>query len=136
MSTSISRRAVLTYGVAGALALASRWRDAAASTTWKGYDAAIVIDGLGGPGSLSAEPDAPFTATHMKDVRDSGLTGAHTTILPVGSTPPDSAYAGAVSGIFWYEREIEKNPQTLIRVRTVADIAQAKRSSRTGIVYG
>ena len=84
MSTTVSRRAVLTYGVAGALALASRWRDAAAAAAWKGYDAAIVIDGLGGPGSLSAEPDAPYTDAHMKDVRDSGLTCAHTTILPVG----------------------------------------------------
>src|SRR5262245_7725597 len=136
MSSSISRRAVLTHGVAGAVALASRWRDAAAAAAWKGYGAAIVIDGLGGPGSLGADPNAPFTAAHMKDVRDSGLTCAHTTILPVGSTPPDTAYAGAVSGILWYEREIERNPQTLMRVRTVADIAQAKRSSRTGIVYG
>jgi membrane dipeptidase len=136
MSTSVSRRAVLTYGVAGALALASRWRDAQAAAAWKGYDAAIVIDGLGGPGSMGTEPNAPFTADHMKAVRDSGLTCAHTTVGVVGSTPPDSAYAEAVRSILWYEREIDTNPQTLLRVRTVADIRLAKRSSRTGIVYG
>jgi membrane dipeptidase len=96
----------------------------------------FVIDGLGGPGSLSAEPDAPFTDAHINDVRASGLTCAHTTILPVGSTPPDTAYAGAVRGILWYEREIDSNSQTLMRIRTVADIRQAKRSSRTGIIYG
>jgi membrane dipeptidase len=72
----------------------------------------------------------------MNDVRASGLTCAHTTILPVGSTPPDTAYADAVRGILWYEREIDSHPQTLMRIRTVADITQAKRSSRTGIIYG
>ena len=91
MSNAISRRAVLTYGVAGVVALACRWRDAAAAVTWKGYDAAIVIDGLGGPGSLGADPSAPFTAAQMKDVRDSGLTCAHTTVGVVGTTPSDAA---------------------------------------------
>jgi membrane dipeptidase len=136
MSSAISRRAVLTHGVAGAIALACRWRDAAAAVSWRGYDAAIVIDGLGGPGSLSADPSAPFAAAHMKDVRDSGLTCAHTTVGVVGTTSPDAAYVEVVRNILWYEREIARNPETLMRVRTVADIAQAKRNSRTGIVYG
>jgi membrane dipeptidase len=118
------------------MALALRWRNAAAATSWKGYDAAIVIDGLGGPGDGSSDPGAPYTAAHMKDVRDSGVTCAHTTIGVVGSRPPDAAYVEVVRGILWYEREITNNPETLMRVRTVADIIQAKRGSRTGIVYG
>ncbi len=136
MSHAISRRALLTFGAAGAMALAMRLRDASAANAWKGYDAAIVIDGLGGPGDGNSDPGAPYTAAHMKDVRDSGVTCAHTTIGVVGSMPPDAAYVEVVRNILWYEREIENNPQTLMRVRTVADIVQAKRSSRTGIVYG
>jgi len=136
MSHAISRRALLTFGAAGAMALAMRLRDASAADAWKGYDAAIVIDGLGGPGDGNSDPGAPYTAAHMKDVRDSGVTCAHTTIGVVGTTPPDAAYVEVVRNILWYEREIENNPQTLMRVRTVADIVQAKRSSRTGIVYG
>jgi membrane dipeptidase len=136
MSRAVSRRAVLSFGAASAMALAMRWREAAAATTWKGYDAAIVIDGLGGPGDGSSDPGAPYTAAHMKDVRDSGVTCAHTTIGVVGSMPPDAAYVEVVRNILWYEREIDNNPQTLMRVRTVADIVQAKRNSRTGIVYG
>jgi membrane dipeptidase len=136
MSHAISRRALLTFGAAGAMALAMRLRDASAANAWKGYDAAIVIDGLGGPGDGNSDPGAPYTAAHMKDVRDSGVTCAHTTIGVVGTTPPDAAYVEVVRNILWYEREIENNPQTLMRVRTVADIVQAKRSSRTGIVYG
>ena len=133
MSRAVSRRAVLSFGAASAMALAMRWREAAAATTWKGYDAAIVIDGLGGPGDGSSDPGAPYTAAHMKDVRDSGVTCAHTTIGVVGSMPPDAAYVEVVRNILWYEREIDNNPQTLMRVRTVADIVQAKRNSRTGI---
>ena len=136
MSRAVSRRAVLSFGAASAMALAMRRREAAAATTWKGYDAAIVIDGLGGPGDGSSDPGAPYTAAHMKDVRDSGVTCAHTTIGVVGSMPPDAAYVEVVRNILWYEREIDNNPQTLMRVRTVADIVQAKRNSRTGIVYG
>ena len=136
MSSAISRRAVLTCGVAGAMALALRWRDAAAATSWKGYDAAIVIDGLGGPSGGVDDPNAPFTPASMKDVRASGVTCLHSTVGVVGSTPPDAAYVEVVRNILWFEREIDNNPDTLMRVRTVADIAQAKRSSRTGIVYG
>ena len=136
MSSAVSRRAVLAGGMAGAMALALRWRDAAAAASWKGYDAALVIDGLGGVGDGSADPGAPYSAAHMKDVRESGVTCAHTTIGVVGSRPPDAAYVEVVRGILWHEREITNNPETLMRVRTVADIVQAKRSSRTGIVYG
>jgi membrane dipeptidase len=135
MNTSVSRRTVLTYGIAGALALASRWQDAAAAGAWKGYDAAIVIDGLGGPGSLASEPDAPFTAAHIKAVRDSGITCAHTTVGSVGSSPSDTAYIEAVRNILWYEREIDNNPQTLMRIRTAADITKAKRASRNGVMF-
>ena len=74
MSHAISRRALLTFGAAGAMALAMRLRDASAANAWKGYDAAIVIDGLGGPGDGNSDPGAPYTAAHMKDVRDSGVT--------------------------------------------------------------
>jgi len=136
MSSAISRRAVLAHGVAGAIALASRWCDAAAAVKWKGYDAAIVVDGLGGPSGGTDDPNAPFTADSMKDVRASGVTCMHTTVGVVGSTPPDAAYVEVVRNILWFEREIANNPETLLRVRTVADIAQAKRNSRTGIVYG
>ena len=60
----------------------------------------------------------------------------HTTILPVGSTPPDAAFTQAVLGIGSYEKEIDAHPDVLCRIRTAADISAAKQSSRTGLIYG
>ncbi len=116
---------------------------AASLTAWQGawaaggvYGNAIVIDGLGGLGNSAAEDDAPLADQYLRDVRESGLTALHLTILPVGTTPPDTAFAQAVTGIGRMESEIERHPEVLCRVRTVADIAAAKASGRTGLIYG
>lgn len=108
----------------------------AADTGWDGYEQAIVIEGLGGPGSLTADSDTAWTPEHLRDVRESGLTCAHMTILPVGTTPTDAAFTAAMRGIAWVEREIDAHPDTFARIRTVADIAAAKRAGRTGLIYG
>ena len=134
MSISISRRDLVAAGVGGAAALGlPRWVSASG---WKRYADAIVIDGLGGPGSMSAEPDAPLTDAHVKDVRDSGLTCVHLTILPVGTTAPDAAFTQAARGIAYWEREIDAHPETFTRVRTASDVAAAKKAKRTGLIYG
>jgi membrane dipeptidase len=99
------------------------------------YRDAIVIDGLGGLGS-SAAGDGPLADNFIQDVRDSGLTCVHMTILPVGSTPPDTAFTQAVIGIGEAESEIDCHPDALCRIRTVADIVAAKKSARTGLIYG
>jgi membrane dipeptidase len=135
LSIRISRRCLLASGVSGVLALAlpiTRTRAAG----WRAYDDAIVIDGLGGPGSLTAEADAPLTDAHVKDVRNSGLTCVHLTILPVGTTAPDAAFTQAVRGIAYWEREIDLHPDTFTRVRTAKDIPAAKKAKRTGLIYG
>lgn len=131
----ISRRTVLTYGAAGtvALGLPLRWAHAAG---WSRYRDSIVIEGLGGPGSLSVEPDAPLTDAHVKDVRDSGLTCFHVTILPVGTTAPDTAFTQAVRGITAFNREIARHPETFVLIRTAADISAAKKAGRAGVIYG
>lgn len=135
MRYTLSRRRL----VAGALAaaVASNLRvPLAAAAGWHGYDAAIVIDGLGGPGSLSADPDQPLTDAHVRDARESGLACAHVTVLPVGTTPPDAAFAQAVRGLSQIQREIDTHPDTFARVVTVADIQAAKKNRRTGLLCG
>ena len=87
--TQLSRRGFVAGSVAAALALALQRRaDALAPGIYRN---AIVIDGLGGFGNSKGAPGAPLTDAYLQDVRDSGVTCVHTTILPVGSTPPDSA---------------------------------------------
>jgi membrane dipeptidase len=135
MTSHLTRRQVIAGAVASALALSLPAR-AAFAAGWKGYDGAIVIDGLGGPGTLTAEPDAPLTDQHVKDARESGLTCVHITIGPVGTTAPDQAFTEAVRSILYWEREIEAHPDVFMRVRSAADITAAKRSGRVGFIYG
>ena len=129
-----TRRAFVAGGAAAAIALASHRRSFAKDGGV--FDRALVIDGLGGPGNSTAEDGAPLTDAFIEDIRGSGLTAVHVTILPVGSTPPDAAFTEAVLGIGRYEREIDRYPDVLCRIRSVADLAAAKAGGRTGFIYG
>jgi membrane dipeptidase len=131
----ISRRTMLVHSVATAVALSLPARRAAAAD-WFRYREAIVIDGLGGPGGLGAEPDAGLTEQELKDTRESGVTCAHITVGSVGTTAPDTAFMNTVRGIAFWEREIDRNPDVLSHVRTVSDIGKAKKARRTGLIYG
>ena len=129
----ISRRSFVAGGTAAAIGCALQTPAWSASNAV--YRDAIVIDGLSGLGNSAAE-DGPLTDTFIQDARDSGLTCVHMTILPVGTTAPDAAFTQAVTGIGKAEREIDRHPEALSRIRTVADIEAAKKSARTGLIYG
>lgn len=133
MHSSISRRTLLQAGALGAASLALPWR---ADAAWRGYDKAIVIEGLGGPGDLGGIPGSPLTPAMVEDVRGSGITCAHVTIEPVGTTAPDAAFVMAVRDILRWEREIDAHPQVFARIRASADIVAAKKSGLTGLLYG
>ena len=135
MST-ISRRTLLVQSVASAVALSLPMRRATAAD-WFRYREAIVIDGLGGPGGGSNDnPDAGLSEQEVKDVRESGVTCAHITVGAVGTTAPDTAFMNTVRGIAFWEREIDRHPEALGRVRVVGDIGKAKKNKRCGLVYG
>ena len=130
--TGLTRRSLLARGTAAAFALALARVSVAAGSA---YRDAVVIDGLGGLGS-SASGDGPLADQYLQDVRDSGITCVHTTILPVGTTAPDAAFAQALAGIGALEREIDRHPEVLCRIRKAADVTAAKAAGRTGLVYG
>ena len=134
MMGTLTRRSFVAGGAAAAVAFALRERASASASDV--YGRAIVIDGLGGFGNSKGAPGAPLTDAFVQDIRDSGLSCVHATILPVGSTPPDTGFTQAVIGIGQYEREIDAHPDVLARIRRVADIAAAKQAGRTGIIYG
>ena len=135
MMGQISRRSFLTNAVVCTLAGVVPIKRAAAAD-WAGYDDAIVIDGLGGPGNSANKPGVTLSEADVENVRRSGLTALNMTILPVGTTPADGAFVQAVREILYWESEIERVPQVLTRIRTVADIADAKKTKRTGLIYG
>lgn len=129
---TVSRRTVL-LGAGAALTLPMGLAHAA---RWSGYRDAVVIDGLGGPGSITSGPDAPLSDSELKDTRDSGLTAVLITVGPVGTTAPDAGFNLTVRTILDMEREIARHPDTFTSIRTAADITAAKKAKRTGIIYG
>src|SRR5262245_2659688 len=131
----ISRRSFVTHTAVFAAVGLMPIRFASAED-WNGYDAATVIDGLGGPGNGATKPGEPLSAVDLENMQRSGLTALNLTILPVGSTPPDSAFVQAVREILYWESEIDRSPQRLTRIRTAADITAAKEAKRTGLIYG
>ena len=129
----LTRRQFVAGGTVVAISLAVHQEGWAADAN--PYRRAIVIDGLGGLGNSEAG-DGPLADAYIQDATDSGITCVHMTILPVGTTPPDAAFAQAVLGIGNMEREIDRHPDALCRIRTVADIAAAKKAGRLGLIYG
>ena len=131
---SLTRRAFVVSGTAAAVAMTLG--RAAIADAKSAYRDAIVIDGLGGFGNSSAPPDAALSDAFVQDIRVSGVTCIHKTILPVGSTPPDTAFTEAVMGIGAMESEIDRHPDVICRIRKLTDIAEAKKTGRTGVIYG
>lgn len=130
----LSRRSVLNAGLAGVAALALPARRLFARA-YSGYDNAIVIDGLGAPGSTTSAPGT-LSDAERKDARDSGLACINYTIGPVGTTPPDAAFTEIVQTIAFCERSMAKAGAAFTRARTVADIRAARKARRVGLIYG
>ena len=129
------RRFLATSGAALAFSAVPRLARSA-TAAWPGYANAIVIDGLGSPGSSAKEDDAFLSEKEVLDVTTSGLTCLHLTVGAVGTMPSDEAFEQAVASIAHWESEIDRHPTVLTRVRSVDDIRSAKAKRLTGLIYG
>jgi len=109
---------------------------AAKDDTWPRYERVIVIEGLGGPGSLATESGLALSDAEVADVVASGLTCMHMTVGEVGTMPGDEAFEKAVASIARWEAEIDRNPAVFSRVRRAADIEAAKTQRKVGLAYG
>jgi len=105
--------------------------------TWPGYRNATVIDSLGVPGSDDDVGQySPLTAAEIADVRTSGLTAVNLTVGDDGIGSYAKGYDAAVRSITYWNSEIAAHPDVFLQVRRAADIAEAKRSGRLGLIYG
>lgn len=127
-------------GAAGALLLPAQAGAAAPAASarpqWPGYRRATVIDALsGGPLDTREEADyAPLSARSLADARASGLTACTITVSGVGSYLND--YALTMRNIAYWNGQRALHDDALSLVRTGADLVDAKRSSRLGVIYG
>lgn len=127
------RRDFLSTSLLATAALSMpRWLPANPVSARSVYAGAIAIDGLGGPHLA----DGRLSARALADVRASGLSAVHMTVGDVGGMAPLMAFEKIVREIAQWEGEIDRHPEILARVRGVADIASARQSGRTGLIYG
>ena len=103
---------------------------------WPGYEDATVIDCLASPGPFNVvgRMDKPLTQVMLDNVIRSGITGVNVTVS--GGGPGHSAFDGTVRGLAYWEREATNHPDILHRIRTVADIGEAKLAGRLGLILG
>jgi len=100
---------------------------------WPGYEKAIVIDFLASPGPFNtAERVTGLTPEMVKNAVDSGITAINLTIGGRTGTGIEDFFRTMA---IW-EREMKKHPEALMQIHNMADLAEAKRTKRLGIIYG
>jgi membrane dipeptidase len=103
---------------------------------WPGYDRAIVIDCLANPGPFNspASGSGPLTPEMVANCRGSGITAVNVTLSGggLGHASVDQTFGR----IGYWERELVAHPDVFLKVRTVADLALAKRTGKLGLIYG
>jgi membrane dipeptidase len=104
------------------------------AAAWPGYRQAIVIDSNGDPSIYGSDDFAPLSATALDNVRASGLTALNLTVSGVGSYARN--YDETVRNIAHWNAQIAAHPDVFVQVLRAADIAEAKRSGRLGLIYG
>src|ERR1700760_4055695 len=132
MST-LSRRTVLASLAALPVAAAARDR--------------LIINGLGDVGDSNLATFARIypglklndggdlvTDRVWKDLRASGLNAVNVTLGYVAG--PADPFESTVADIGTWDRLVRANPGKLIKIYSSADIIEAKRSGRVGLIYG
>jgi len=133
----VDRRQFLISGAvaAGLAALPASVRAAPQDARWPRFRDAIVIDSCGSPGRITQDdPRPPLDAGELADMRASGVTALNFTVGSVGRYA--SAFDDTVQSIAFWDREIAAHPDALLKITRGAQLDEAKRSARLGIIYG
>jgi membrane dipeptidase len=96
----------------------------------------VVVDALASPIQFNIpQSDLPLSPADLENARRSGITAVNLTVGVVGAAAPDP-FEGTVTRIAAWERECDRHPDVLRRVRTAADLADTKATGRLGLIYG
>jgi membrane dipeptidase len=101
---------------------------------WPGYDGAMVIDALGGPGAPGFRESGGLSASTLQALRRSGVTATNVTMGVVGGMP--DPYPTTLADLAWWDEEVGRHPDSLLKVLTSSDLNEAKAGNRHGIIYG
>ncbi len=124
-----------TMAFTGLSALSNTITAAAAEPVWSRYRDALVVDACGAVGNGGRAPDHPtLTNEEIAEAKKSGMTLVNYTVGTVGSYTND--YHLTMDNIAYWDREIATHPDLLMKVTRGAQIDEAKRTHRIGIVYG
>ena len=117
-------------------ALPARGTPALHETAWPGYDGATVIDCLASPGPFNSplSGEGPLTPEMVANAKASGITAVNLTVS--GGGPGHASFDATVANLAYWERELVAHPDVFMKVRTVADLAEAKRTKRVGLIFG
>jgi membrane dipeptidase len=109
---------------------ATRPLQADAGAAWPGYDRSMVIDFLASPGPFNTpvQVDA-LTPEMIRNVQASGITAVN---LTIGGRTPEAVFTTMAK----WERDLDRHPDVLMKIKTVADLTTAKRQRKLGLVYG
>ena len=106
----------------------------AGATTWPPYRDAMLVDACGVPGRFDADDTGGMGAVELADIRTGGLTAINLTVGSVGSYKND--FDQTVRNIGYWDRQIAAHPDMLMKVTRGAQLDDAKKSKRLGILFG
>ena len=100
---------------------------------WPGYSKATVIDFLASPGPFNtSERFTELSPEMVKNAVASGITAVNLTVGGGGGSDVE----GYFKNMAMWERELQKHPDALMKVRSMADLKTAKDTKRLGIIFG
>jgi membrane dipeptidase len=107
-----------------------------ARLAWPGYEQAFVVDALAGPMQFNIPQGAlPLGDEALDHISSSGITAVNLTVNARAGVD-GSAFDNTRARIATWARELVANPATLVGVRSVADLRDAKASQKLGLILG
>jgi len=98
--------------------------------SWPRYEQAMAIDMLASVGPFNTTlPATPLTDEMVRNAKASGITAINLTV-------DANDLASTMRRIGTWERELNVHPEVLMRVRSLRDLQECKRTRRLGIIYG
>jgi membrane dipeptidase len=95
----------------------------------------IVVDGLANAGTFNVmwPPVGPLSPKQLASIAASGITAINHTVTQ-GAAAAD--FESVVAGLAFWNQQVEQHADQLCVIRRFADIAQAKRQGKLGLIFG